>query len=102
MDAADDALEEGYEKARQAQCDAWKQKWEMADVQIEGDDSAQQGIRFNLFQLLSTYTGEDARLNIGPKGFTGRSIAVPPTGIPRLTASRCIWRWLGRTWRVSC
>lgn len=71
MDAAYDALEEGYEKARQAQCDAWKQKWEMADVQIEGDDSAQQGIRFNLFQLLSTYTGEDARLNIGPKGFTG-------------------------------
>ena len=25
----------------------------------------------NLFQLFSTYYGEDARLNIGPKGFTG-------------------------------
>ena len=41
------------------------------DIQIEGDPSAQQGIRFNLFQLLSTYTGEDDRLNIGPKGYTG-------------------------------
>lgn len=29
------------------------------------------GIRFNLFQLFSTYYGEDERLNIGPKGFTG-------------------------------
>jgi len=38
---------------------------------IEGDASAQQGIRFNIFQLNQTYTGEDARLNIGPKGFTG-------------------------------
>jgi len=33
--------------------------------------AAQQGIRFNIFQLYQTYTGEDERLNIGPKGFTG-------------------------------
>ena len=38
---------------------------------IDGDVSAQQGIRFNIFQLNQTYTGEDERLNIGPKGFTG-------------------------------
>ncbi len=50
---------------------AWEKRWEIADVVIEGDDEAQQGIRFNLFQLFSTYYGEDERLNIGPKGFTG-------------------------------
>ncbi len=49
----------------------WLRRWEIADVVIEGSDEAQQGIRFNLFQLFSTYYGEDARLNIGPKGFTG-------------------------------
>ena len=49
----------------------WLHRWEIADVVIEGSDEAQQGIRFNLFQLFSTYYGEDARLNIGPKGFTG-------------------------------
>ncbi len=49
----------------------WLHRWEIADVAIEGSDEAQQGIRFNLFQLFSTYYGEDARLNIGPKGFTG-------------------------------
>jgi len=49
----------------------WLERWEIADVEIDGDAEAQQGIRFNLFQLFSTYYGEDARLNIGPKGFTG-------------------------------
>lgn len=51
--------------------DAWAKKWEASDVHIEGDASAQQGIRFNIFHLFQTYTGDDARLNIGPKGFTG-------------------------------
>ena len=50
---------------------AWAKKWERNDIIIDGDASAQQGIRFNIFQLNQTYTGEDDRLNIGPKGFTG-------------------------------
>jgi len=49
----------------------WEQRWARSAVVIEGDDEAQQGIQFNLFQLFSTYYGEDDRLNIGPKGFTG-------------------------------
>jgi maltose phosphorylase len=40
-------------------------------VVIEGDLSAQQAIRFNIFHINQTYTGKDERLNIGPKGFTG-------------------------------
>jgi maltose phosphorylase len=50
---------------------AWQEKWEHSDILIEGDNEAQQGIRFNIFQLNQTYTGDDERLNIGPKGFTG-------------------------------
>lgn len=49
----------------------WKQRWRKSDVSIEGDDAAQQGIRFNILQLFMTYYGEDKRLNVGPKGFTG-------------------------------
>lgn len=49
----------------------WKKRWNKSDVQIKGSDEAQQGIRFNIFQLFMTYYGQDARLNIGPKGFTG-------------------------------
>ncbi|QCA28113.1 glycoside hydrolase family 65 protein [Vagococcus xieshaowenii] len=55
----------------EVQTSEWAKRWALADVVIDGDDEAQQGIRFNLFQLFSTYYGEDARLNIGPKGFTG-------------------------------
>lgn len=49
----------------------WERIWSTSDVIIEGDLSAQQAIRFNIFQLNQTYTGKDERLNIGPKGFTG-------------------------------
>ena len=50
---------------------AWSDIWKMCDIKIDGDVSAQQAIRFNIFQLYQTYTGQDDRLNIGPKGFTG-------------------------------
>ena len=55
-------------KAHEAE---WQSRWDKSDVKINGDEGAQQGIRFNLFQLFSTYYGNDYRLNISPKGFTG-------------------------------
>jgi maltose phosphorylase len=67
----DKAVFKGFEKMKQEQASAWKEKWLNSDIVIEGDVAAQQGIRFNIFQLNQTYSGEDARLNIGPKGFTG-------------------------------
>ncbi|GFH39768.1 glycoside hydrolase family 65 protein [Lactococcus insecticola] len=66
-----EVIKADYMALYQAQVDAWAKRWEIADVVIEGSKAAQQGIRFNLFQLFSTYYGEDERLNIGPKGFTG-------------------------------
>jgi maltose phosphorylase len=63
--------EKGFDQMLEEQKKAWAQKWEQSDIVIEGDVAAQQGIRFNIFHLHQTYTGEDARLNIGPKGFTG-------------------------------
>lgn len=71
LKAASRAREVGYGALLAEHRAAWKARWDGCDVEIRGDDRAQQGIRFNLFQLLSTYSGEDARLNIGPKGFTG-------------------------------
>ena len=65
------ANELGFDKLLEDQKMAWQKIWEMADITIDGDTKAQQGIRFNIFQLNQTYLGKDARLNIGPKGFTG-------------------------------
>jgi len=64
-------LETGFETMIQNQKQAWARIWEMSDITIDGDVKAQQGIRFNIFQLNQTYLGKDSRLNIGPKGFTG-------------------------------
>jgi len=65
------AVLKGFSVLLEEQAAAWATKWEEGDIIIEGDIAAQQAIRFNIFQLNQTYTGKDARLNIGPKGFTG-------------------------------
>lgn len=67
----DKAVKKGFDHLKQEQKEAWASIWEMADITITGDVKAQQGIRFNIFQLNQTYLGKDERLNIGPKGFTG-------------------------------
>jgi maltose phosphorylase len=69
--ALDRAYDKGFEQLKSDHVRQWGLKWEEADIVIEGDVAAQQGIRFNIFHMYQTYTGEDERLNIGPKGFTG-------------------------------
>ena len=75
VSAAKAVLEEvsslGFDALLEKQKQSWARIWEMSDIVIEGDVKAQQGIRFNIFQLNQTYLGTDSRLNIGPKGFTG-------------------------------
>lgn len=44
--------------------------WEMANITIDGDDALQDGIRFNLYQLLQS-VGRDEYSNIAAKGLTG-------------------------------
>ena len=61
----------GFDQLKKDHEKVWEHKWSECDITIDGDVGAQQGIRFNIFQLTQTYTGEDERLNIGPKGFTG-------------------------------
>lgn len=65
------ASELGFDALLELHKKAWANIWEMSDITIDGDVKAQQGIRFNIFQLNQTYSGKDSRLNIGPKGFTG-------------------------------
>ncbi|WP_280146715.1 glycoside hydrolase family 65 protein [Bacillus velezensis] len=100
-------LKQGYEEARQQHIAKWKERWAKADIEIKGDEELQQGIRYNIFQLFSTYYGADARLNIGPKGFTGEkyggaaywdteAYAVPmylATAEPEVTKNLLLYRY---------
>ena len=70
-DLTADIASVGYDALLDEHRARWAEIWDGSDVLIEGDKEAQQAIRFNVFQLYQTYTGEDERLNIGPKGFTG-------------------------------
>ncbi len=66
-----EASRKGFAALLEQHAQAWSRKWAHLDVQIEGDMAAQQAMRFNLFHLCQSYTGQDERLNIGLRGFTG-------------------------------
>ena len=66
-----EAISKGYDNLVLSQKELWSERMRGCDIIIEGDAAAQQGIRYSIFMLLQTYNGEDSRLNIGPKGFTG-------------------------------
>lgn len=50
----------------------WVEFWNDADLQIAGDDAAQQGVRYALFQLAQS-TGRDGKTNCGANGLTGEA-----------------------------
>lgn len=60
----------GFEALRSEQAQYMEKFWEAADIQIEGDELLQRGIRFNMFHLLQG-AGKDGRTNIAAKGLTG-------------------------------
>ena len=71
LQKAQQAASAGYANLFEAHKEKWNDIWRMGDITISGDIPAQQGIRFNIYHLNCTYSGDDPRLNIGPKGFTG-------------------------------
>ena len=50
-EALDKAVSFGFDALLELQKQSWAQIWKMSDITIEGDVKAQQGIRFNIFQL---------------------------------------------------
>jgi trehalose/maltose hydrolase-like predicted phosphorylase len=50
---------------------AWQRYWQVSDIIIEGDDKAQQAIRYNLYQLRLSASSHDSRYSIAAKGLTG-------------------------------
>ncbi|OJV65876.1 MAG: family 65 glycosyl hydrolase [Clostridiales bacterium 38-18] len=51
----------------------WENQWEVSDIQIDGDDENQQGIRFCIFQMHQTLHTADHTAVIGAKGLTGEA-----------------------------
>lgn len=51
----------------------WENIWKKSDIEIDGDEENQQGIRYCIFQMMQTYHGAKAGNNIGAKGLTGEA-----------------------------
>jgi kojibiose phosphorylase len=60
-----------YDTLLAASQQAWQQFWQVADIILEGDDKAQIGLRFNLYQLCINASSHDDRYSIAAKGLTG-------------------------------
>lgn len=61
---------EGFNQLLDKQRAYMESFWEKADVQIQGDEKLQQGIRFNLFHVMQAL-GRDGRTGMGAKGLSG-------------------------------
>lgn len=62
-----------FDGALEANAAYWEKFWNNADIEIDGDEEDQQGIRFCIFQLQQTYHGLNPTDNIGAKGLTGEA-----------------------------
>jgi kojibiose phosphorylase len=51
--------------------EAWQAFWQVADIVLEGDDKAQLGVRYNIYQLRISASSHDDRYSIAAKGLTG-------------------------------
>ena len=69
--AARSAQNTGFEELLEAHAAAWGQVWDVADVEIEGDQDAQLGVRFAAAELIAAAPTEGSRSSIGAKGLTG-------------------------------
>lgn len=64
------AYDDGIDRLKKEEFDYLSSFWEHGDVRIDGDPELQQGIRFNLFQLLQS-VGQNGTTSIAAKGLTG-------------------------------
>jgi HAD superfamily hydrolase (TIGR01509 family) len=69
-----EAANTGFEKLLGEQRDAWAKRWDGADIEIDGDDSAQSAIRYALFHLMSC-APTSGEAGVGARGLTGLAYA---------------------------
>jgi len=61
-----------YEALKAQHVRRWEELWQASDVQIDGDDEAQMGIRFAVFHLLAAAPYHDDRISIPARGLQGQ------------------------------
>lgn len=70
MDVLNTAQADGFTILLKEQKAAMEIFWQAADIQIDGDEALQQGLRFNLFHIMQA-AGRDGKTGMGAKGLSG-------------------------------
>ena len=73
IDEVKQLAKKGFAKSLNENINYFNDLWELSDIEIDGDDKNQQGIRYCIFQLAQTYHGYSKDNNIGAKGLTGEA-----------------------------
>ena len=63
----------GARRIVQAHVDAWRRRWQTAEVRIIGDEEAQRALRFAVYHLVAAANPGDLRASIGARGLTGEA-----------------------------
>jgi len=66
-----DFIKDGYESELEEHKKIWRKIWDEIDIKINGDEKAQLGIRFNLFQLSASAYDGDTKVSIAAKALHG-------------------------------
>ncbi|GMQ57572.1 glycoside hydrolase family 65 protein [Vallitalea sediminicola] len=66
-------LEKNYEKLYRENSQVWESLWDRSDVEIEGNDNDQLGVRFSIYHLLRCKEESEYRSSICAKGFAGEA-----------------------------
>lgn len=69
-DVLNQAQADGFAALLAEQQTAMDTFWQAADITIDGNDSLQQGLRFNLFHIMQS-AGRDGKTGMGAKGLSG-------------------------------
>lgn len=70
QEVLDQARADGFASLMAEQQTAMDTFWQAADITIDGDESLQQGLRFNLFHIMQS-AGRDGKTGMGAKGLSG-------------------------------
>jgi len=65
------ARDDGFETLREAHASAWDADWRACNIEIEGDEIADQALRYSLHSLLSSAPRRDIKASIPAKSLAG-------------------------------
>lgn len=68
----EEAKDSGYDECLSRHNAQWAKRWEQCDVKIEGDDEAQQALRYSIFQLLMVAPVNGSANSIPARALSGQ------------------------------